>query len=234
MKMGDNMKTILVVEDELSIRSFVCLNLRKKNYAVLEAETGEEALEVFKTNKVDLILLDLILPGIDGFMVCQEIREISESVGVIMLTARSQEEDRVKGLIQGADDYLLKPFSMAELEARIISLLRRVDSVATKLESSMIKEGPFELDMKNKKVSCLGKDIRLTPTEYCLLQLLIRNRNQVFTRDNLLDEVWGANYVGDIKVVDVNIRRIRTKIESDPSNPRYLCTDWGNGYLWRG
>lgn len=227
------METILVVEDELSIRSFICLSLRKKKYEVLEAENGEEALEIFNNKKVHIVLLDLMLPGIDGFKVCQEIRYISQSVGIIMLTARSQEEDRVKGLIQGADDYLLKPFSMAELEARIISLTRRLNYKNLKKDSSILKSGPFELDVINKKVSCLGKDIKVTPTEYCLLQFLINNKNKVFTRDEILDQVWGINYVGDVKVVDVNIRRIRRKIEQDPSNPDYLCTDWGYGYLWK-
>ncbi|NRT75843.1 response regulator transcription factor [Clostridium beijerinckii] len=227
------METILVVEDELSIRSFICLNLRKKKYEVLEAENGEEALSIFNNRKIDIVLLDLMLPGIDGFEVCQKIRDISQSVGIIMLTARSQEEDRVKGLVEGADDYLLKPFSMVELEARIISLTRRLNHIYSKKESSVIKSGPFELDVINKKVSHLGKDIKVTPTEYCLLQFLINNKNKVFTRNDILDEVWGINYIGDEKVVDVNIRRIRRKIENDPSAPEYLRTDWGYGYLWK-
>ncbi|AQS05228.1 MULTISPECIES: response regulator transcription factor [Clostridium] len=227
------METILVVEDELSIRSFICLNLRKKKYEVLEAENGEEALSIFNNRKIDIVLLDLMLPGIDGFEVCQKIRDISQSVGIIMLTARSQEEDRVKGLVEGADDYLLKPFSMVELEARIISLARRLNHIYSKKESSVIKSGPFELDVINKKVSHLGKDIKVTPTEYCLLQFLINNKNKVFTRNDILDEVWGINYIGDEKVVDVNIRRIRRKIENDPSAPEYLRTDWGYGYLWK-
>ncbi|AJG99611.1 two-component system response regulator [Clostridium beijerinckii] len=227
------METILVVEDELSIRSFICLNLRKKKYEVLEAENGEEALSIFNNRKIDIVLLDLMLPGIDGFEVCQKIRDISQSVGIIMLTARSQEEDRVKGLVEGADDYLLKPFSMVELEARIISLARRLNHIYSKKESSVIKSGPFELDVINKKVSHLGKDIKVTPTEYCLLQFLINNKNKVFTRNDILDEVWGINYIGDEKVVDVNIRRIRRKIENDPSAPEYLRTDWGCGYLWK-
>lgn len=227
------MEKILVVEDELSIRSFICLNLRKKNYEVFEAETGEDALVIFKDRKIDIVLLDLMLPGIDGFKVCKEMRNISQSVGIIMLTARTQEEDKVKGLLQGADDYLLKPFSMVELEARIISLIRRLNYTTSKKESSIIKSGPFELDVKNKKIACLGNDIKVTPTEYCLLQFLISNRNKVFTRDDILDEVWGINYFGDVKVVDVNIRRIRRKIELDPSIPKYLCTDWGYGYLWK-
>ncbi len=227
------MKTILVVEDELSIRTFVSLNLRKKNYQIFEADTGEGALEIFKNNKIDIVLLDLMLPGMDGFQVCQELRNLSLSVGIIILTARSQEEDKIKGLVQGADDYLSKPFSMAELDARIISLLRRMDYFIKTRSTTIIISGLFQLDLQNNRITSLGKDIKLTPTEYCLLQFLITNKNQVFNRNDLLDEVWGVNYVGDIKVVDVNIRRIRTKIEIDPSNPEYLLTVWGYGYLWK-
>ena len=227
------MRTILVVEDELSIRSFVSLNLRKREYEVLEAETGEEALLLFKKNTIDIILLDLMLPGIDGFKVCQEVRNMSQSVGIIMLTARTQEKDKVEGLVLGADDYLLKPFSFVELEARIISLLRRMDYTFAEKDSSTLESGPFRLDLDNKKVTCAGCDIKVTPTEYSLLQFLISNKNKVLTRDRLLDEIWGVNYVGDVKVVDVNIRRIRNRIECNPSAPVYLCTEWGYGYFWK-
>ena len=227
------MRTILVVEDELSIRSFVSLNLRKRGYEVLEAETGEEALDLFKKKTIDIILLDLMLPGIDGFKVCQEVRNMSQSVGIIMLTARTQEKDKVEGLVLGADDYLLKPFSFVELEARIISLLRRMDYTILEKTNSTLESGPFKLDLDNKKVTCSGRDIKVTPTEYSLLQFLISNKNKVLTRDRLLDEIWGVNYVGDVKVVDVNIRRIRNRIECNPSAPDYLCTEWGYGYFWK-
>jgi DNA-binding response OmpR family regulator len=202
-------------------------------YEVLEAETGEEALNLFKYKKVDIVLLDIMLPGMDGFQVCSEIREINQSVGIIMLTALTQEEDKVKGLVEGADDYLSKPFSMLELEARIISLLRRVNYDVLKKENSVLKSGPFQIDLKNKKLFCKERYIKLSPTEYCILMFLISHKNQVFTRDELLNEIWGIDYVGDIKVVDVNIRRMRRKIEVDPAAPQYLCTDWGYGYLWR-
>jgi len=226
------MRIILVVEDELSIRSFVSLNLRKKGYRVLEAENGEEALVLFKGSEIDIVLLDLMLPGIDGFNVCQEIRNMSQSVGIIMLTARTQEKDKVEGLIMGADDYLAKPFSMVELDARIISLQRRIDSVLVGRDKSL-KSGAFEVDFKTKKLKLLGREIRVTPTEYSIVQYLITNKNQVVSRDRLLDEVWGIDYVGDVKVVDVNVRRIRSKIENNPSTPEYLCTVWGYGYLWK-
>jgi DNA-binding response OmpR family regulator len=227
------MSTILIVEDELAIRSFVSLNLKKKAYKILEADSGEKALDTFKKNQVDIVLLDIMLPGMDGYTVCQELRESNQGVGIIMLTARTQEEDKVKGLLAGADDYIAKPFSMTELEARIISLLRRMNSYVNIPFPKRFQSGPFILDLAQITFTCHEQDIKLTPTEFYLLQFLISNKNQTFTRDNLLDEVWGVNYVGDIKVVDVNIRRIRTKIERDSSNPEYLLTVWGHGYMWR-
>lgn len=228
----EKMTNILVVEDELSIRSFLSLNLMKKGYIVKEAVTGEEALSYFKSELFDIVLLDLMLPGIDGFEVCQEIRKESQSVGIIMLTAKTQEKDRVDGLIIGADDYLSKPFSLVELEARIYSLLRRLRQ-SEKFEHEKIASGPFHLDVDMKKIANADSEIKLTPTEYSILHLMMSHPNRVFSRDELLDEIWGEYYVGDIKVVDVNIRRIRQKIEIDPSNPVYLCTEWGHGYRWK-
>ncbi len=230
------MNKILVVEDELSIRSFVSLNLKKKGYLVTEAETGEEALRLYHREHFDIILLDLMLPGIDGFEVCQEIRKTNQSVGIIMLTARTQEKDKVEGLIIGADDYLYKPFSLVELEARIFSLLRRltIDHSISKENDGRLISGPFQLEMNMKRLICSGREIKLTPTEFSILHYLMSHPNRVYTRDELLDEVWGKNYVGDLKVVDVNIRRIRQKIEADPSSPVYLCTEWGLGYIWMG
>ena len=227
------MKTILVVEDELSIRTFVSLNLRRKMYRILEAASGEEALRLLKENEIDLVLLDLMLPGIDGFQVCQEIRSQYANTGIIILTARAREEEKIRGLVEGADDYLTKPFSMAELEARILSLLRRMEQFNKVNSISIISSGPFQIDSKNSIISLAGEAIRLTPTEYCLLQFLIANKNQVFSRNDLLDEIWGINYAGDIKVVDVNIRRIRMKTEKEPSNPEFLVTVWGYGYMWK-
>jgi len=227
------MKTILIVEDELSIRSFIRLNLRKKGYELFEASSGEEALVLFKSNKIDILLLDLMLPGMDGYQVCDKIRSTSQSVGIIILTARTQDEDKVKGLIQGADDYLTKPFSMAELEARIISLLRRLDYKENPMKEEYITSGPFLLDTANRKLSREGKEIKVTPTEFSLLYFLVSHKNKVFDRDEILNEIWGIDYIGDGKVVDVNVRRLRRKIEKDPSNPGYLCTECGLCYLWR-
>lgn len=227
------MKTILVVEDELSIRTFVSLNLRRKKYRILEADSGEEALRLLKENEIDLVLLDLMLPGIDGFQVCQEIRNRYADTGIIILTARAREEEKIRGLVEGADDYLTKPFSMAELEARILSLLRRMEQLNKTNNTAILTSGPFQIDFKNSIISLAGEAIGLTPTEYCLLQFLIANKNQVFSRNDLLDEIWGINYAGDIKVVDVNIRRVRMKTEKDPSNPEFLVTVWGYGYMWK-
>lgn len=227
------MKTILIVEDELSIRSFIRLNLKKKGYEVLEASSGEEALDLFQNNKTDIVLLDLMLPGIDGYQVCDKIRIYSQSVGIIMLTARTQDEDKVKGLIQGADDYLTKPFRMTELEARIISLLRRLNYKEVTVKEDYITSGPFLLDLANRKLTMEGEEVKVTPTEFSLLYFLVRHKNKAFERDDILNEIWGIDYIGDGKVVDVNVRRLRRKIEKDPSNPGYLCTEWGLGYLWR-
>jgi DNA-binding response OmpR family regulator len=229
------MKKVLVVEDELSIRSFVSLSLKKNGYEVREAETGEKALDYFVNEPFDIVLLDLMLPGMDGFEVCQEIRKVNGTVGIIMLTARTQEQDKVEGLVLGADDYIFKPFSLVELEARMFSLLRRmyVNEPGSGNMSSNIISGPFQLDQLNKKIIRSGKELKVTPTEFSLLHFLISHGNRVFSRDELLDEIWGENYVGDLKVVDVNIRRIRQKIEADPSSPQYLCTEWGRGYIWK-
>ncbi|MFY4776563.1 response regulator transcription factor [Metabacillus sp. RGM 3146] len=229
------MKKILVVEDELSIRSFVCLNLKKKGYEVREAETGEMALNLFQLETFDLVLLDLMLPEMDGFEVCKEIRKTDQKVGIIMLTAKTQEKDKIDGLVMGADDYLFKPFSLKELEARVYSLLRRMDASSTALKADKsLSSGPFLLDLLNKKLFKTGSEIKLTPTEYSLIYFLMRHENQVYSRDELLDEIWGVSYAGDFKVVDVNIRRIRQKIEENPSSPEYICTDWGRGYVWMG
>lgn len=229
------MTNILVVEGELSIRSFVSLSLRKKGYEVMEADSGEQALELFRNRNFDVVLLDLMLPGIDGFTVCQEIRKVNQKVGIIMITAKTQEKDKIEGLVIGADDYLCKPFSLQELEVRIFSLMRRInvgDEAASKMTDLLIS-GDFKMDLKNNKFYSSDEIVKLTPTEFSLLHFLMEHPNDLFTRDELLDAVWGENYVGELKVVDVNIRRIRQKIEKDPSSPMYLCTEWGRGYLWK-
>src|SRR5690606_976020 len=187
------MTNILVVEDELSIRSFVSLSLRKKGYEVTEAESGEQALQLFQNRNFDVVLLDLMLPGIDGFTVCQEIRKVNQKVGIIMITAKTQEKDKIEGLVIGADDYLCKPFSLQELEVRIFSLLRRIngaDEAASKMTDLLIS-GDFKMDLKNNKFYSSDEVVKLTPTEFSLLHFLMEHPNELFTRDELLDAVWG-------------------------------------------
>ncbi|MFS1516019.1 response regulator transcription factor [Bacillus sp. SCS-151] len=229
------MYTILVIEDEESIRSFITINLKREGYHVLEADNGEEGLSIAREHpEISIILLDIMLPGMDGFEVCKHIRAQNESVGIIMLTAKVQEVDRVQGLITGADDYVNKPFSPKELLARIKSLIRRVNMLTKKIsQSNNVNNDLFmELFPQKKQVKKGDQLIDLTPTEFALLKLLIENKEQPFNRNDLLDEVWGLDYPGDTKIVDVNIRRLRQKIEKDPSHPTLISTVWGYGYQW--
>ncbi|MCM3538852.1 response regulator transcription factor [Priestia endophytica] len=227
------MGKILVLEDESAIRSFIVLNLKKAGYDVIEAHTGEQALELIESSSFDIALLDVMLPGIDGFSVCERIRQKNELVGIIMLTARTQDEDKVEGLTIGADDYITKPFSPSELTARIHSLLRRLGRIQ-KRDQDIVKSGPFELYLVNEVLKKRGEEIDLTPTEFCLMQEFMSTPKELFSRHELLDRVWGEEYIGDPKVVDVNIRRLRRKIEDNPSRPTYIETVWGRGYYWKG
>ncbi len=223
---------ILILEDEASIRTFVKINLERSGFEVIEAETGEEALVKFDTNKnIGIAVLDVMLPGIDGLEVCKELRKRSENIGIIMLTARSQELDKVMALDLGADDYLTKPFSPMELTARVNALLRRVEKKEN--TEDLLKSGMFSLDLSSRKFYKAEEEIELTPTEFALMKMFLKNPNKALTRDQLLDEIWGENYVGDVKIVDVNIRRLRKKVEDDSSNPIYIETIWGSGYRWR-
>lgn len=227
-------KTILIVEDETSILSFISLNIRKNGYRVLEAKSGEEALLYLPKEKIDIVILDIMLPGMDGYQVCQKLKEYSPNIGIIMLTARTFEEDRIRGLLEGADDYMTKPFIVKELLARIVSLSRRMDLNQTDGSiKNTITTNHFSLDLKKKQISLADKRLDITATEYALLALLIQHQNRIFDRNELLDLVWGTLYVGDPKVVDVNIRRIRKKIEPDDRIPIYLMTARGQGYYWR-
>lgn len=225
---------ILILEDEFAIRSFVALNLKREGYQVIEAETGEEAIRLYDENRdIEIALLDVMLPGITGFDVCKEIRTKNPAVGIIMLTARTQETDKIQGLDYGADDYITKPFSPKELMARIRSLGRRIET--PKIETAdedLLKSEPFLLYPRERKFIRDEEEIDLTPTEFQILELFLRNKDKSLSRDQILNEIWGKNYIGDLKVVDVNIRRIRRKIEEDPANPKYLKTIWGFGYRW--
>ena len=226
------MKKVMILEDEVSIRSFVVINLKRAGYEVVEAGTGEEALELLKANPdVGVAILDIMLPGIDGFEVCRSIRATDKKIGIIMLTARSQEMDKITGLMSGADDYMTKPFSPAELTARIDALYRRIDGDSGS-DSVELKLGPFVLNTRNRTLEKDGERIKLTQVEYAIMKLFMQNPGRALSREDILTSVWGRDYDGELKIVDVNIRRLRIKIEDDTANPTYITTVWGYGYKW--
>lgn len=230
------MTKILVLEDEASIRSFIMINLKKNNFEIVETASGEEALEKLD-DTVDIALLDVMLPGISGFEVCKRAREQYPALGIIMLTAKGQEENKIEGLELGADDYIVKPFSPKELLARINALTRRlniVERTVAEPEGNQIITGKFTILPEERKLLKDGVEIELTPIEFSLVKYFMENPNKAIHRDEILNNVWGYNYVGDFKIVDVNIRRIRQKIEDDPSNPKYIEKVWGYGYRWWG
>ena len=226
------MKKVMILEDEVSIRSFVVINLKRAGYEVVEAGTGEEALELLKANPdVGVAILDIMLPGIDGFEVCRSIRATDKKIGIIMLTARSQEMDKITGLMTGADDYMTKPFSPAELTARIDALYRRIDGDSGS-DSVELKLGPFVLNTRNRTLEKDGERIKLTQVEYAIMKLFMQNPGRALSREDILTSVWGRDYDGELKIVDVNIRRLRIKIEDNTANPTYITTVWGFGYKW--
>lgn len=229
------MKRILVCEDEDAIRDFVVINLKRAGYDVYDVNCGEEALRVFdeENGNFDIVLLDIMMPGIDGFTVCKKLREKSSTPGIIMLTAKTQEMDKVNGLMIGADDYITKPFSPSELTARVDAIYRRVRmSFVREDKSTILESGPFALDVKSRTVTKNGEPIDLTQVEYQILEYFMNNKNTALDRSSILNHIWGESYYGDDKIVDVNIRRIRLKIEDEPSNPQYIMTIWGYGYKW--
>ncbi|PWL91363.1 MAG: DNA-binding response regulator [Clostridiales bacterium] len=227
------MRKVLVLEDEDNIRSFVVLNLNRAGYDTVEATTGEEALELLKRHpETRIALLDVNLPGIDGFEVCRRIRATNAKMGIIMLTARTQEMDKVTGLMTGADDYVTKPFSPAELTARVDALYRRSGSEDKAVETGEISQPPFLLNTRNRTLEKNGKRIKLTQVEYSVMKLFMDNPGKALSRDEILEAVWGRDYYGEVKIVDVNIRRLRLKVEDDPTTPTYITTVWGYGYKW--
>ena len=227
------MKKVLVLEDESSIRSFVVINLKRAGYDVVEAESGEEALERLNDNPdVKVALLDVMLPGIDGFEVCRRIRATNTKIGIIMLTARAQEMDKVTGLMTGADDYVTKPFSPAELTARVDALFRRTGGGEEAASPDEIVEAPFRLNTRNRTLEKNGQRVKLTQVEYGIIKLFMENPGKALSREEILDAVWGKDYFGELKIVDVNIRRLRIKIEDNPTKPTYVNTVWGYGYQW--
>ena len=227
------MKKILVLEDEANIRSFVVINLRRSGFEPIEAETGMMALEKIRVNPdICLALLDVMLPDIDGFEVCRRIRATGSKMGIIMLTAKSQEIDKVTGLMNGADDYVTKPFSPAELTARVDALIRRLGVDDDEKAASEIVSGPFLLNTRNRTLEKDGQRLKLTQIEYLLMKLFMENPGKAMSREDILSAVWGSDFTGELKTVDVNIRRLRIKIESDPTEPEFLTTVWGYGYTW--
>ena len=227
------MRKVMVLEDEASIRSFIVINLRRAGYEVVEAETGEEALDKLHANPDTLVaLLDVMLPGIDGFEVCRRIRATNPRIGIIMLTARSQEMDKVTGLMNGADDYVTKPFSPAELTARVDALFRRTGGEEESVSADEISQPPFLLNTRNRTLEKNGQRVKLTQVEYGIVKLFMENPGKALSREEILDAVWGKDYFGELKIVDVNIRRLRIKIEDNPTKPTYVNTVWGYGYKW--
>ncbi len=226
-------RKILIVEDEDSIRKFVKINLERAEFQVLEADTGEKGIEIARKEDIDILVLDIMLPGIDGFEVCKILREEYPKIGIIMLTAKSQDIDKIMGLEYGTDDYMTKPFNPTELVLRVKSLARRMDIRDGEDDESILEFGPFRIDKYSRQFFKNGVEMDLTPTEFSIAKLFIENPGKAFERDEILNLIWGYDFVGDSKIVDVNIRRLRAKIEEDPSKPEYIETVWGLGFRWK-
>lgn len=228
------MSMILIVEDENSIGEIVELNLKLANHNVTRVTTAEEALELINNGRsFDVAILDIMLPGMDGIQLYGEIRKKDSQMGVIMLSAKSQERDKVTALSTGADDYITKPFGVQELVARVESLLRRVKrDIQPVQDEEILQSGPFTLDLKSRILYKNKQMIDLTTVEFSIMELFFKNAETAMVREKILEGVWGENYFGDVKIVDVNIRRLRIKIEEDPSNPQHIVTVWGYGYRW--
>ena len=222
---------ILVVDDESRMRKLVKDFLTREGYIVLEAGDGMEAMDLFYEDKdIALIILDVMMPKMDGWQVCREIRAYSK-VPIIMLTARSQEMDKVTGLMTGADDYVTKPFSPAELTARVDALFRRAGGEEV-VQSGEISQPPFLLNTRNRTLEKNGQRVKLTQVEYSIMRMFMENPGKALSREEILDLVWGRDYFGELKIVDVNVRRLRLKIEDSPTSPTYINTVWGYGYKW--
>lgn len=226
------MAKILIVDDERVLVKGIKFNLEHEGYQVQDAYDGEEAVELAREGGFDLIILDVMMPKIDGLQACMRIREFS-NVPIIMLTAKGEDTDKIIGFECGADDYITKPFSPSELTARVDAIYRRVCMSFIKDEkSSVIESGPFTLNLKSRTVTKNGKLIDLTQVEYQIMEYFLNNQNTALDRASILNHIWGDGYFGDDKIVDVNIRRIRMKIEEEPSKPHYITTIWGYGYKW--
>lgn len=225
------MKKILLVEDNDDIRGFIKINLKREGYTTIETASGEKAVELFDIyTDIDIAIIDIMLPGINGFFVSSKIRQKDEKTGIIILTAKSQEEDKINGLSKGADDYIVKPFSPSELIARVNSLYRRVSILKNSKDKIIVH--PFVIDLNARKLFKDNKEIELTHIEFELIKLFINNLNKALNRDAILDSIWGQDFIGNYKIVDVNISRLRQKIEENPSNPKYIQCVRGYGYRW--
>lgn len=229
---------ILVAEDEENIRDFIVINLKRAGYEVVEAFDGLDAYEKYKIDpeSISIAVLDIMMPRMDGLELCKKLRAMSNNIGIMMLTAKTQEMDKVNGLLLGADDYVTKPFSPSEFTARVDALARRVSSTSSRNEDeedeNVLVSGDFRLDTKTRMLTCAGKKIDVTQVEFQILEYFFKNQGTNLSRTDILNHVWGTEYFGEEKIVDVNVRRIRKKIEPDPSNPKHLLTRWGFGYVW--
>ena len=233
------MKRVLVAEDEKSIREFIVINLKRNGYEVLEADNGEKALSLYEEygGKIDIALLDIMMPVVDGLEVCKQLRKKSSTLGIIILTAKTQEMDKVTGLLVGADDYVTKPFSPSELMARVDAIFRRVTlnkefAKKSSEKSNILELGDFTLNLRSRSLTKKGELIELTQVEFQIIEYFFNHPGVPLERTDILNHVWGNMYYGDEKVVDVNIRRLRMKLEDDPSSPKHLTTIWGVGYKW--
>ncbi len=225
---------ILICEDEASIRSFLKINFERNGFMVVEAETGEEALRLTKLEKPYIVVLDVMLPGIDGFEVCRQIRREHPRIGIIMLTAKGQDMDKIEGLEQGADDYVVKPFNPTEFILRTKALIRRLEERDGTLgDDQILKSSVFTMDKYAQTLKKGEEVIELTPKEFAIMKIFLGNEGKAFSRDELLNLIWGYDFIGDPKIVDVNMRRLRSKIEDTPSDPKFIETVWGMGYRWR-
>ncbi len=226
-------KKVLVVDDEKLIVKGIRFSLEQDGMEVDCAYDGEEALSLAKENRYDMVLLDVMLPKLDGFEVCREIREFSD-MPVVMLTAKGDDMDKILGLEYGADDYITKPFNILEVKARIKAIMRRTGSAASNQENDkVLQNGDLKLDCDSRRLFILGREVNLTAKEFDILELLVKNPNKVYSRDQLLHMIWGADYPGDARTVDVHVRRLREKIEVNPSEPKYVHTKWGVGYYYK-
>ncbi|MBO5858482.1 MAG: response regulator transcription factor [Clostridia bacterium] len=230
------MKRVLIAEDEAAIREFVVINLRRGGYEVIEASDGAQALELYDSygGEIDIAVLDVMMPNVDGLEVCRLLRQKSNNLGIIMLTAKTQEMDKVTGLMSGADDYVTKPFSPSELVARVDAIYRRVamNNTGKQISSDMVTLGEFTLNLRSRTLTKNGVFIELTQVEFQMMEYFFSNAGAALSRTSILNRVWGDEYFGEEKIVDVNIRRLRMKVEDEPSNPQHLITIWGIGYKW--